>query len=206
MCGNLATVAVVSPRSTAARTREVNRRAIVDATVELLARGVPFADMTIEQIVRQAGLSRPTFYAHFRDKRALVLDLGATVQIAVAEAANPWLSSGEGDVRSTLAAVLDAFRDHRHALSAVVEAAGYDEEVSQFWHALHDLFRVAAVARVRAGHPSLPPERIDARAYALVLMTERTMIAHLATPSVDEGALLDELALAWANASGPVRG
>lgn len=199
-------MAVLSRRSNAARTREVNRRAIVEATVDLLARGTPFADITIEQIVKEAGLSRPTFYAYFQDKRALVLELAATVRDAVAEAADPWLSSGEGDVRQTLAAVLEAFRAYRHALSAVVEAAGYDEEVSLFWHALHDRFRGAAVARVREGHPDLSPERVDARAFTLVWMTERAMTVHLAQSSVDESALLDELALAWVNASGSVRG
>ncbi|HET9073766.1 MAG TPA: helix-turn-helix domain-containing protein [Solirubrobacteraceae bacterium] len=195
-------MAILSRRSAAASTRQVNRSALIRATLELLAAPTPFADLTIEQIVRQAGLSRPTFYTYFQDKRALVLELGAIVHDAVAEAADPWLSSGQGDVRSTLSAVLDAFREHRHALAAVVEAAAYDDAVSDFWHAFHDRFRVAAEARVRAGDPELTSERVDARAYTLVWMTERTMTAHLAQPRVDEAALLDELALAWTNASG----
>ena len=194
-------MAILSRRSAAAPGRQVNRNAILTATLELLAAGTPFADLTIEQIVKQAGLSRPTFYTYFQDKRALVLELGAQVQEAVAEAADPWLSSGQGNVRSTLGAVLDAFRAHRHAVGALVEAAGYDREVAEFWHLFHDRFRVAAEARVRAAHPELSSERVDARAYTLVWMTERTLTAHLAEPRVDETALLDELALVWTNAS-----
>lgn len=190
-------MAVLSRRTDVAEKRRSNRDALVVATLELLDRGTPYAEISIEQIVRGAGLSRPTFYKYFRDKRELILSLGEALQTDVAEAADPWLRDGEGDIRVVLAAVLEAFRRHRGTLGALVEAATYDAEVNAFWHAFHQRFYVIAAERIRAAEPDLHPARADARAFALVWMTERTMSEHLAGAGVDETALLDELVRFW---------
>ncbi|WP_320669446.1 TetR/AcrR family transcriptional regulator [Patulibacter defluvii] len=193
-------MAVLSRRSQAATTRRNNRDALAAATLELLAEGAAFADASIEQIVRRAGLSRPTFYSHFADKRALILHLGQGLLDAVAEAADPWLARGEGEVRPTLDAVLGAFETHRETLLALVEAAGYDVEVNAFWHDFHDRFVAAAVERIRLVAPDLSPQRARARGFALVWMTERTATELVAGADVDRTALLDELTGFWERA------
>lgn len=190
-------MAVLSRSARVAETRQANREAIAAATLQLLEAGTAYADISVEQIVRQAGLSRPTFYKYFRDKRELILHLGGSLQEDVAAAADPWLQSGDGDVRTALAAVLEGFRRHRGSLAALVEAATYDTEVNAFWHSFHERFYVNAASRIRAGHPHLSPKRADARAFALVWMTERSMSEYLAGADVDEAALLDELAALW---------
>lgn len=190
-------MAVLSRRSSLAATRQANRDAILAATVALLDEGAPFAEISIEQIVKRAGLSRPTFYAYFTDKRGLILQLGETLQAEVAAVADPWLRTGEGEVRETLAAVLGTFGKGRGILAALVEAASYDSEVNAFWHAFHERFRETAALRIRAADPALPSARADARAFTLVWMTERTMTEFLAGSDVEEAALLDELARFW---------
>lgn len=191
-------MAVLSRRAGVAETRRTNRDKLIAAALDLLADGTPFAEVSIEQIVRAAGLSRPTFYTYFRDKRELVLDLGAALMDDIAVAADPWLRDGQGDIRDTLAGVLDAFRRHRPTLGALVEAATYDAEVNAFWHALHQRFLDTAAARLQANDPQLPPAHAHARAFALVWMTERTFTEHLmGDAGVDEAALLDEVAGFW---------
>ena len=65
-------MSVLSRRHQTAGTRRNNEGALTRATLELLDEGLPFAGIGIEQIVSRAGLSRPTFYSYFDDKRALV--------------------------------------------------------------------------------------------------------------------------------------
>lgn len=127
-----------------------------------------------------------------------MLHLGEKLQSDVASAADPWLESGTGDIRETLAKVLDAFRANREILGALVEAAGYDADVKAFWRAFHDRFLQFAAERIAERGVDEPHAR--ARAYGLVWMTERTLTEHLDAPTVDEDALLDELARAWSQA------
>lgn len=193
---------VLSRRDRTAEQRRSNEAALLRATVALLEEDVPFAAIGIEQLVRRAGLSRPTFYAYFADKRALVLRLGSDVEAELAQAADPWLAGEDVPLRDTLAAVLDVFRRHRGALRAVVEAATYDAEVAAFWRRFHERFVPGAERRITAGVPGLGEREVAARAYALVWMTERVLVEHVTTPAVDEQALLDQVAWFWAGAVG----
>lgn len=196
-------MATLSRRERTEATRQATQASLVDATVALLEAGTPFADLGVEQIARAAGVSRPTFYAYFVDKRALVMHLGAEFQTQLAVVADPWLEGRTDDLPRTLTEVLELFRDHRAAVSAVIEAATYDAEVATFWRALHDRFLAFAERRIRAHDPGLAPERAHARAFALVWMTERTITEQLAAHAVDETALLDELTRFWSQALGP---
>lgn len=171
------------------------------ATLAALGEGIAFADLSIDQIVKRAGLSRPTFYKYFRDKRALVLRLGVVFEEDLAAVAGPWLENADGNVRDTLEGVLGVFQQHAATLSAVVEAATYDHEVAEFWRAFHVRFRPGAEARVRAGTPDLDEEAVRARAYALIYMTESCITEHVLRPSVDEPALVAQLAFVWGAAT-----
>src|ERR1700709_140757 len=118
---------VLSHRSARSESdRERTRDAVLSATVALLAEGPAFADVTIGQISAAADVSRPPFYAYFRDKRELGLALGATVERAAQAASADWMALRDDSVRAALEAVFAVFRDQRHTLRAVTEAAGYD--------------------------------------------------------------------------------
>src|SRR5258708_30080647 len=80
---NLA-MATLSRRERTDATRQATETALMRATIELLGEGQPFAELGIEQIVRRAGFSRPTFYSYFRDKRELILRLGEQLQESAA--------------------------------------------------------------------------------------------------------------------------
>lgn len=196
-------MAVLSRRTpTTANARRVNEQALLDATLALLGEGSAFADLSIDQIVKRAGLSRPTFYAYFEDKRALVLRLGTDLEQDLASVAEPWLASAQGSVRDTLGGVLDVFRRHAPVVRAITEAATYDPEVAASWQAFHDRFIPGAETRIAAGAGKLSRKDVAARAYALVWMTERTLTEHVAHATVAETALLDQLAWLWEAATG----
>ena len=190
-------MATLSRRERTAEIRKANEQALLEATEALLLEGSAYADLSIEMIVRRADLSRPTFYAYFEDKRALVLQLGAALEADLIDTAGPWLSFADVPLRDTLAGVLATFARHRAALGAITEAATYDPDVNAFWQAFHDRFRPGAEGRITAGDPSLPQATVEARAYALIWMTERTFTEHLARPTVDEHALVDEVTWLW---------
>lgn len=195
-------MAVLSNRSASAGARRSTKDALVAASLALLDEGAAFADISIEQIVRRAGLSRPTFYTYFRDKRELILHLGEAVERDLAAAAGPWLAASDGDARDTIAGVLGVFRLHAEAVGAITEAATYDPEVAEFWRGFHERFVPGAQARILEGSPGLDAAAVAARAYALVWMTEVTLTQHVARPTVDEEALLDQVTFLWRAATG----
>lgn len=190
-------MAVLSRRASAAPARRNNQEALVAATLALLGEGSAFADISIEQIVRRAGLSRPTFYSYFGDKRELILHLGEALERDLAVVAEPWLTLADGDARATIAGVLDVFRRHTATVGAVAEAATYDPDVAEFWRGFHTRFIPGAEHRIRAGHPELDEAAVAARAYALIWMTESTLTDHVTRPTVDEAALLDQITWLW---------
>jgi AcrR family transcriptional regulator len=194
-------MATLSRRERTDATRQATEAALMRATIALLGEDTPFAELGIEQIVKRAGFSRPTFYSYFRDKRELILRLGEQLQESAAAAADPWLTAATSVTRQTLEDVLGALRAHRETLIAIIEAATYDPEVDAFWRAFHDRFWRIATERIADGVPDLDGEHVAARAYALVLMTVNVFAAHLTHPLRDEDALLDELAELWERSS-----
>ena len=187
----------LSRRARTAETRKATEAQLLRAAVSLLEEGTPFADISIEQIVRRAGFSRPTFYTYFDDKRALVLRLGEALEAELADVTGPWLGLSDVPLRATLAGVLTAFTRHRASVGAFTEAATYDPEVAAAWQAFHDRFRPGAERRIRAGTPDLADAGVAARAYALVYMTERAFTEHVARPTLEEEALVDQVTWLW---------
>jgi AcrR family transcriptional regulator len=191
-------MSMLSRRSALPETqRGLTRDAILDATRELLDEGKAFAELSVGEISSRAGVSRPTFYAYFEDKRALVLQLGDQLLVAVRQAADPWLLTENDDLRTTLLGVLAAFREHRASTGAIVEAATYDPAVAAFWREFHDWFLVNAAQRAIRADPSLAQSDADALAYSLVWMTERCLTEHLIAPRVQEEPLINAIERLW---------
>ena len=196
------------PRSRVTRrvtedSRQRNGQAFLDATTDLLGEGTAFADLGVGQIAEAAGFSRPTFYAHFRDKRELLLTLGAGLDVS--PRGRGALARGEQEgLRETLAAVAQPFRDNAATVGALVEAATYDPHIADFWRSFHELFVNLARDRLLcAATPRSAPRAAEARAFALVWMTERALTENILAPRVDDDALLDALEAQWRSAVGP---
>jgi AcrR family transcriptional regulator len=183
------------------------------ATAILLDDGIPYADLSVEQIARKAGRSRSTFYVYFSDKRELLLHATQEIAERLYTAAAGWLREpdGNGDVRDALADILSIYRQHPGLLAAVVEASGYDERVREHWRELMGGF-VEATERRFFGDQSLTEGEIStasahAQAFALVWMTERACYQQLTGGGVeDDEALMDALADIWGRSASSSHG
>jgi AcrR family transcriptional regulator len=181
----------------AAEQRRRGEAALLAAAEALVAEGLPFSDLSVDAIAKQAGFSRATFYAYFTDKRALVMALGEGLAQALEEPAGGFLRDGSTSLRETLEGAVEIFAGHQGAVRALVETSTYDDEVAELWRGLHERFAALARERMRERHPELGRAAIKARAYVLMWSTERCITEHLAAPQVSGDSLLDALEIVW---------
>jgi len=154
--------------------------ALLEATETLLAEGASFADLGVERITTQAGITRTAFYFYFADKRELLMALTADVNELLLEQANLWWS-GEGEqaarLERALTNVARLFAEHSVLLKALGEAAASDEQVAEHWQRLIGQFVEATEARILEEQASGTATCINASAtaFALTWMTEGTL-------------------------------
>lgn len=183
--------------------RQEVEASLLMATVSLLEEGHPFADLSVERIARQAGISRTAFYFYFADKRELLERLTSDINALILEQASMWWedSGTPGDrLREALAAALAVYREHSVLIRATAEVATYDEEVAR--HRRHLLAQVAEVTERHieeenaAGRASCPVP--GTTALALTWMTESAFLQQLTEEyEIDEQELTEALASIW---------
>lgn len=108
---------------------------LLAAIERLLEDGHKFAALTVEQLAREAGIGRATFYLHFRDKGELVHRLMRRLTAEVIGNAGVWFggSGGEIDRRSmqlALHGIVSTFKKHQAVLAAVADTAPFDASVA----------------------------------------------------------------------------
>lgn len=195
---------VISGRPSRESARAERTRArLLDSTRVLIAERGAFAALSIAEIAAASGVSRPTFYAYFRDKRDLVLALGAEMERDIRAVADPWLAGEDVPLEQTLEGVLAGFRRHGPAVEAIVEASAYDVDVAAFWRAFHQWFVESGTRRALTADPEIGEEGARAAAFALVWMTERSFTEHLAVPQVGDAALISAVAGLWRSVISP---
>ena len=191
-------MAVLSRRKEPTPQRREAEFSFLMATVELLAEGSSYADLSVEQISERAGRTRTAFYFYFRDKRDLLMRATEQVAESLFDRADRWWS-GEGgreELRSALEGILVTYRSHAPLLRAIVEASTYDDEVGDFWRDLIERFIGATEERIAS-----EGEIAHAKAFALVWMTERAAYQHVARGgSLDDRLLVDALVEIWERA------
>jgi TetR/AcrR family transcriptional regulator, ethionamide resistance regulator len=179
---------------------------VLRATEGLLAGGARFADLAVERIAGEAGLSRTAFYFYFRDKRDLLRRLSEEVTGELFVAADTWWS-GAGDLDEALHVFAALYRDHAPLLRAIGEVAAYDDEIGMLWRSLVGRFVTATrehlEAEITAGRCTVPDP--SSTAFALVWMTERVMHEAFAAGRADvpqPHCVVRELARIWRAAIG----
>lgn len=97
--------------------------------------GASFTELGVERLAAQAGISRSTFYVHFQDKGDLARKLTRTVLIELREVSRRWWEVAEhavrADLETSITAIVDVYRRHAAAFTAVVETATYDTSVTE---------------------------------------------------------------------------
>jgi TetR/AcrR family transcriptional regulator, ethionamide resistance regulator len=150
-------------------------RQLLDATLALLADGAPYAELTVQLITARAGVSRPTFYAHFDDRRELLLELmDSALTPALTDLAKQGPMSGTAlgptRIRPTIALAMSIVRTHAPLFQALIEASTYDETVRDWLAAIAGRFIDAATTTIRAQQAAGNALPLDPRAAATTLV------------------------------------
>jgi AcrR family transcriptional regulator len=172
----------------------------------------PFREMTVEGVMVRTGLSRPAFYAYFKDRYDLVTRLLEGVGGLLFALDWHWLSgTADGnDVRKVLVDALRAgsetFVEYGPVLRAISDAAGYDARVEEVYRGgLIERLVAAVAARISRDIVSgVTPQELDPEqiARALVLMTERYLLDAFGRPESrpsrrETEAILDTVEGVW---------
>ncbi|NYH51047.1 MULTISPECIES: TetR/AcrR family transcriptional regulator [Nocardiopsis] len=156
--------------------RQATRTRLVDAARDLFAaRG--YTATGADLIAREAGVSRATFYLHFRSKADLVTEVMRAIepQITGAYRLLDGILVGGGD---TMAAVLDWFDahllfwdEHGSEFDAIQQALTHEPATGQEWFAM---LRRTAGAMTSVTRRIGDPVRAEARILVQLMAVERT--------------------------------
>lgn len=160
--------------------RRLARRRILDCTRQLL-RQRPWPQLSLQEIMRCAEMSRTAFYRHFDDRDQLLLALLGDLQDAFVSAGAEWKQGSEDPIRALRHGLLEVtmvFVDHGHVLQALVDAASESQQLSDAYDQMVDSLVQATSARIAAenaaGRSGIgDPEGI---ARALLRMNERFLL------------------------------
>jgi TetR/AcrR family transcriptional regulator, ethionamide resistance regulator len=183
-----------------------DRELAILTTAERLLEERPLADISVDDLARGAGISRPTFYFYFPSKDAVLLTLFDRVMQeadatfdALKESLSP--SDSQLAVRDGINAFFQTFGKHRAVTLACAAARATNAELRQMWSTFMQKWVAHTAERIRAEREAGAPETIAAEhlAVALNLMNERAMFAALASeqPAVVDEKVVDTLAYVW---------
>jgi AcrR family transcriptional regulator len=176
-------------------------------TAEKLLEERPLSEISVDDLAKGAGISRPTFYFYFPSKDAVVLTI---IDRLVADAAGSreeaLATLAEGDPRAGLRKALEdlygAFRSRRAVALAAAELRPTNSEARDLWSQVmegwvSDATAVIEAERARGAAPPGQPARD--LAIALVQMNERAQYATFAgeSPSLEDERVLDVLVDIW---------
>ena len=190
----------------AARPSGDDREAAILATFERLLAERPVGAISVDDLARGAGISRPTFYFYFSSKDAVLLTLVDRV-IAEADAASAAaFAAPAGDRRRCwregILAYYETFRAHRAVAIAAAEAAATSPEVRALWSRGFAGWVETCAATIEAERRrGAAPPGVPARDLAVVLnaMNERALYATFSGrgPAVAEDDVVDVLLEVW---------
>jgi TetR/AcrR family transcriptional regulator, ethionamide resistance regulator len=183
-----------------------DREQAILATAERLLEERSLADISVDDLAKGAGISRPTFYFYFKSKDAVLLSLLEPV-IARAD------SEFDGAVqrlptdprrvwRNGIKAFYTAFSTRRAIARTATEALATSTELRTVWSEFMQKWIDQTAAMITAERErGAAPVTIPASDLATSLnqMNERTMMAALSaeTPAVDEDHVVDTLTHIW---------
>ncbi|MFI7606505.1 TetR/AcrR family transcriptional regulator [Micromonospora sp. NPDC049366] len=199
-----------SPRGRrVARSTGDHRELAILRTAEALLERRPFPDISIDDLARGAGISRPTFYFYFPSKDAVLLTLLDRVTEEADAAAGDALGHLAEDPRVRWRQLIgrfhDTFRAHKAVALACAQVRGTNAEVRQLWAAVLERWvqatETAIEAERRRGAAPGGPSARDL-AIALNSMNERVLYATFAAdgPAIAAPDVVDVLLDVWLSA------
>ena len=191
----------------AAAVDPARRAAILEAAERVLER-TPVHELSVAQIISEAGVARATFYAYFESKYEVIAALMDSVMVQMYDLLLPYAQRAD-DVspRNALTEVLteSARLWHRHA---VVFRATHDHrhavpELAEQWLRVTEQFTDAVAAEIdRDIHAGLAPAGRDTRQIAASLVWSSEHLFYVAGSQLDadlpsEQAIVETLVNLW---------
>src|SRR5579884_1338888 len=214
MMSNLSTwskVVVVTTATRASHSRRSarpsgdDRELAILTTAERLLEKRPLADISVDDLAKGAGLSRPTFYFYFPSKDAVLLTLFERVIVEADSALESMVTNPPADIktlwRTGINVFVETFSAHR-GVSLAANAARSNKEIGELWSRFMQKWvdhtaTVIEAERARGAAPvTLPARDLSA---ALNLLNEKVMLSSFAEeqPSVPDEHLLETLVHIW---------
>lgn len=184
------------------------RELAILSTAERLLSDHPLSEISIDDLARGAGISRPTFYFYFPSKDAVLLTLldrmVAEADAAALEIIDEPTSDPMRQWRKAINAFFTIAGAHRSVAVAALRARATNLEVRQLWgKVMENWVRLTEAAIQAERERGAAPPGVPARelAIALNLMNERVMYATFAgeEPMVAEPKVVDTLLPVWLN-------
>lgn len=193
----------------ASRVSAEERESAILATAERLLAERPPQEISVDDLARGAGISRPSFYFYFPSKDAVFLTLidrlveqadaglGEVLERLPEDPARRW--------REALQIYQDIFGSHRPVVLAGAQVRATNAEARELWADVMESWVADAVAAIEAERArGAAPPGVAARdlAIALVSMNERVLYATFAgdRPALEEGTAVDVLLAVWLGA------
>lgn len=183
-----------------------DRELAILTTAERLLEDRPLTEISVDDLAKGAGISRPTFYFYFPSKEAVLLTLLDRVvheaDSALQTLANRTDRDRDNMWRTGINVFFETFGSHKAAARAGMAAMASSAEVRGLWSAFMQKWIAYTAAVIEAERErGAAPESLPALelATALNLMNERTLFASFAAeqPSIPEARVLDTLVHVW---------
>jgi AcrR family transcriptional regulator len=160
--------------------RAATEKEILEATERLLSERM-FRDLSIADVMAEAGASRTAFYRYFPDLEGVLMRRLAEVNLEMEAARDRWLAESEDPVGSIYDAALafaEVFAEHGRFLLAFADAATGALDVDAAWRGLVDGFTSVTLERVErlCGRGLCSLEDPAEVTRALIWMTERYLL------------------------------
>jgi TetR/AcrR family transcriptional regulator, ethionamide resistance regulator len=183
--------------------REQSRERIVAAATKLV-RTRSFPELSVEEVMAEAGQGRTIFYRHFDDLADLLTRASRDAIVEMLGAQEKLAKTRAGDsaeiVREAIEPAVDAYYRHGPLLRAMSEAAAGDEQIAGWHDALFARFDELVVATL-GGMESVadaPPADIKETAHALNLLNESYLLeAFGRKPRVSKETAVETLTEIW---------
>jgi len=176
------------------------------ATANLLT-DQQFANLTVNDILSEAGVSRGTFYFYFDSKHDVLAELVKRAVTQGHDAAAPWLANPPDKVaalRAGTTAGAQLWMAHAPVLRAIVENWRTDPRLTALWSEQMQTFTDVAITQINADPEALSRLAgvdIAALASSLTWLGERLYyLAATNTPPFDnQDTVVDTLVHIWAS-------
>lgn len=192
----------------AARPSGDDRELAILETAERLLEDRSLAEISVDDLAKGAGISRPTFYFYFASKDAVLLTLLERVIAEADSALAQLIAERPADRREIwrhgINVFFQAFGAHRAVCAATAAAKSANSEARELWARSMQRWidHIAAVIEAERAEGSAPVTvPAGELSTALNLMNESVMTAAFAghQPAIPDHRVLDNLVHIWTN-------